>query len=319
MDIEQVFTHLDLAGLSRYVDSKAEESLVLDFKTVSKSDLSNADDRRNFAIALSGFANSSGGVIVWGVDARKQGGHGADVAVALRKIDDLPLFVSRLNDLTGSSVSPIVEGVRTKAIEVADGQGYALTIVPESEVGPHMAQNREGRYYKRSGSSFYAMEHFDIADMFGRRRRPHLQVVVKLTGRTGGSRSSAGIEHSNAIAVFLHNVGRGSARNLFVRVSVNDPYWISSTGPEPDGRGGLSRVSDVSNTEKILRADSNVVLYPGLEQGVIAIGFKYDIHTPMFADLRVRLQIAAEDLPLFETEATLSGADIRQAVYRKDV
>ena len=314
MDIEQTFAQLDLAGVSRYVESRAEESLVLDFKTISKADLSNAEDRRNFAIALSGFANSSGGLIVWGVDARKDSGQGPDVATALRAIDDLPMLVSRINDLTGSSVSPINERVRTKTMEDSAGCGYAVTIVPESDLGPHMAQNREGRYYKRSGSSFYQMEHFDLADMFGRRRRPLLHAVVKLTGQRGGSRSSAGAEHVNAIAVFLRNAGRGSARNLFVRVSVNRPFWISSSGPEPDGRGGLSRFSEVSDTELILRGDSRMALHPGLEQAVIAVAFRYDNVAPARPDLRVRLQVAAEEFPLTVIEETLKGSAILETV-----
>ena len=39
-----------------------------------------------------------------------------------------------------------------------------------------MAKLGENRYYKRSGDSFYQMEHFDLEDMFGRRRKPKLKM-----------------------------------------------------------------------------------------------------------------------------------------------
>jgi hypothetical protein len=38
----------------------------------------------------------------------------------------------------------------------------------------------EDRYYKRSGDSFYKMEHFDIEDMLGRRQKPKLSVITYL-------------------------------------------------------------------------------------------------------------------------------------------
>jgi hypothetical protein len=41
-----------------------------------------------------------------------------------------------------------------------------------------MAKLGEDRYYKRSGDSFYRMEHFDLEDMFGRRQKPQLAIIL---------------------------------------------------------------------------------------------------------------------------------------------
>src|SRR5262249_33289270 len=130
------------------------------------------EDRKIFAQCISGFANSSGGIIVWGVDARQQ--DGVDYARERKEIEQLERFVSKLNEFTGQAVSPVADGIRHKAIETEGGRGFAATIVPESDSGPHMAKLGEDRYYKRSGTSFLRMEHFDLEDMFGRRPRPKL-------------------------------------------------------------------------------------------------------------------------------------------------
>ena len=53
-----------------------------------------------------------------------------------------------------------------------------------------MAKAGEDRYYKRSGASFYRMEHFDLEDMFGRRLKPKLNTVVR------GSFLRVGVEES---------------------------------------------------------------------------------------------------------------------------
>jgi hypothetical protein len=94
------------------------------------------------------------------------------------------LFISRLNELTGLAVSPIVNGVKHKPIQTSPNKGFAVTLIPESDSGPHMAKLGEDRYYKRSGASFYRMEHFDIADMFGRRQRPSLFPIIEFRSCT---------------------------------------------------------------------------------------------------------------------------------------
>jgi hypothetical protein len=75
-------------------------------------------------------------------------------------------------------VSPIVDGIRYKIFEIAQDKGFATTLIPESDSGPYMAKLGEDRYYKRSGDSFYRMEHFDLEDMFGRRQKPRLSVIL---------------------------------------------------------------------------------------------------------------------------------------------
>jgi hypothetical protein len=49
------------------------EDLHLDFKQLQRP-FEHRDDKRNLAKALSGFANSDGGIIIWGIDAREKNG-----------------------------------------------------------------------------------------------------------------------------------------------------------------------------------------------------------------------------------------------------
>ncbi len=69
MSLEEQFESLDAEAINTFIQERQEENLYLDFKLVNRSDLSNRDDRKNFAKTLSGFSNSSGGIIVWGVEA----------------------------------------------------------------------------------------------------------------------------------------------------------------------------------------------------------------------------------------------------------
>jgi hypothetical protein len=62
------------AEVERMIDDEVVEELFLDYKrssTVLPTRKLAEDDRKNFAKAVGGFANSEGGVIVWGVDCRQ--------------------------------------------------------------------------------------------------------------------------------------------------------------------------------------------------------------------------------------------------------
>ena len=71
MTLAATFDALSAADIANFIANGQEEHLQLDFKTVTGPALNARDDRKNLAVAMSGFANSSGGLIVWGVVARK--------------------------------------------------------------------------------------------------------------------------------------------------------------------------------------------------------------------------------------------------------
>jgi hypothetical protein len=243
------------------------------------------------------------------VDARKN--DGVDCASAKQPVSDLPLFVSRLNSLTGEAVSPLVEGVRHRAIS-AGVSGLAVSLIPSSDIGPHMAKLGEDRYYKRSGDSFYRMEHYDVSDMFGRRRRPklHLEVVIAARGVT---RSGWTVTHQHSIALFVTNEGRASARNLFARVKVSPPYSFGTAGPEADGRGGMKLLSD-RGRDGYFGGDAHLVIHPGMRQGIVAIAFSYSSDDPRLPDLEIEVELAADDVQLQRDARTITWASIYEVV-----
>src|SRR5947209_6849024 len=109
---EQLFESIDEAILQSFIAQSQEENLHLDFKRARP--LLSTDDRRNLVVALSGFSNADGGVIVWGIaTARVQG---IERASAIDPIAPLSQLMSQLNEFTGQAVNPLVDGVRHKRI-----------------------------------------------------------------------------------------------------------------------------------------------------------------------------------------------------------
>lgn len=265
-----------------------EENLLLDFKTINRADLTHADDKRNLAKALSGFANSSGGLVVWGIEARRNP-NGIDCATGKREIDPLSMFVSRLNELTGSAASPIIEEVMHKSISSPVGDsGFAVTLVPESNSGPHMAKLGEDRYYKRSGDSFYKMEHFDLEDMFGRRKKPRLILSAKIAGR----------RPRITIYLSIQNVGRGTAKAPYLAFNVPAPFTVSDFGIDGNRNEGLPRLHH-SQEHLIHRygANSGFAIHPGTVHEVAAINLGLNPREQDFPRgiMLIEYEITAED------------------------
>jgi hypothetical protein len=248
MALHDDFASISLAIVREFVSTGREEDLHLDFKVVVDPTLSR-EDRKPMAVALSGFANSDGGIVVWGVDARLNAS-GVDCAVALREIAQAPLCLTRLNSLTGQCVSPLVAGVKHRAILCEGTSGFCVSLVPPSDSGPHMAKAGEDRYFKRSGSSFYRMEHFDLEDMFGRRQRPLLTLSLNLVPRRGEDPHEE--LHFNII-----NSGRGVAKHVGFICQFEPGVTLVGV------RGHLVNVSHLNRGNPIVSYQDNVgVVHP---------------------------------------------------------
>ncbi len=165
--------------LRRLVKDKVREDLYLEFK--EKSDRRDGklsdDDKKNFSKSLSGFANSDGGVLVWGLERGKN-----ETAKSLKPIEDLDEFIKSLKKILINAVQPFVDDVRIEPIYVSkkSSAGYVKCLIPRSDKTPHRAVLADREYYKRSTEGFYKLEHFDLEDMFGRRQRPLLNLSLSL-------------------------------------------------------------------------------------------------------------------------------------------
>lgn len=234
MTLEEQFESLDLHTVERFVKERKIETLQLEFKTVADRPMRNNDDKKNLARALSGFANSDGGIVVWGVHTDKV--EDIDVAVSESPIPNVQAFEGRLLELESEAVNPIVDGVRHKVLRRDDGSGFVATLVPASDRGPHMAKLSEDRYYKRSGTSFLRCEHFDLDDMFGRRPKPNLALTTRINA--GVHMETNCITYQFNVLLGIHNSGRGIARHPFLAVAVC-PMGVSEYGLDGNGRHGL--------------------------------------------------------------------------------
>jgi hypothetical protein len=312
MDLRKLFEEIDIDTINRFVNEKRQEDLHLEFKAITKADLSYKPDKKNFARILSGFANSAGGLVVWGVDARPDK-QGIDCAQEQKSIQSLSVFLSKLNEFTGQFVSPVVDGVEHKLVPLPsdDDAGFAVTLVPESDSTPYRAEAGVGRYYKRNGSSFYPMEHFDLEDMFGRRRKPKFDLTYRLRFSSSSSQASIVRVVTVHIDFDVVNVGRGIARFPFVGLKIADQSCMDTIWSSPAEYLGIPLSSGERGSEVAhFCGGADAVLHVQVGRALGRVTKKVQTGTMHVDDIMVDWMATAADVRMMHGTLIVPGNEI---------
>jgi hypothetical protein len=230
---EDIFERISREGeaaIDEFILTRKSEELFLDFKRSADGGSGgrlHSNDRNNLGRAISGFANSEGGVIVWGVDCRPEAG-GADVARCKYPLVDSAAFVSWLEGSVSGCTMPACSGVRSIPISGTGSTGFAATYVPKSMRAPHQELTRGG-YYIRAGSDFLPAPYGVLAGLFGKRPEPFIFHQLYIEPVHVLSEESA--VHA-VIVLILVSDGPGIARDLFVTIDIFHPGGKSSISLE---------------------------------------------------------------------------------------
>jgi len=182
---EDIFEKLIYFGedaLNEFIQEHQTEELFMDFKQANSTGKHgwalSPDDRRNLAKCISGFGNSEGGVIVWGVECSRDMDIG-DVAKAKIKVKNVHRFMSWVESAISGCTIPSHNKVRNHIISVDEnGDGYLATYIPRSEVAPLMT-TIGNNIYIRSGSNNVPAPYAVIAGMFGRSPQPNIELRLE--------------------------------------------------------------------------------------------------------------------------------------------
>lgn len=216
-DIFNALIENGVDAVDRFIEEAASEELFLDFKRSADNGggarLHN-NDRKNLAKAISGFGNSEGGVIVWGVECSRDPVTG-DVASEMAPIQQVARFRSLLEGVISGLTVPPHGKVQNHAISNEDGSGFVATLIPMSNHAPHQTVN-EKRYYMRAGSDFVPVPHAVLAGMFGRRPQPNVYNAFTLSPPQVNPDQEGGVIIE--VGLVLYNEGPGIAENIFLNV-----------------------------------------------------------------------------------------------------
>lgn len=177
------------------------------------------DILKKWSEAISGFANTEGGVLIWGIDCRKNE-KGVDAACGISLIANPVALKSLLLTNINQTTDPPVQGIVLREIVGDEGRGFLVCLIPESSNKPHRSEQKTYKPYMiRVGDSFAVPSPSLLRSMFYPRVSPDCRVEIrsisepKLPGSTMSSRASFKFQG------FLSNVGKSTAHDLFVEVT----------------------------------------------------------------------------------------------------
>jgi hypothetical protein len=308
--------NLDLKTIHDFVNSETPEDLFLEFKTAVFPNKPFDSDRKNFSKSISGFANSSGGILIWGIKAgpnKKK----IDVAKKSAPIKDLKKFENFLKRLEGKTVTPIVEGIKYRVIEENINEGYIAVHVPKSERVPHMAIDCDRHYYKRSGDSFYICEHFDIMDMINRKRSPILIAKVRdeKSKLTNWNNTPA---ISYEVNIVIENKSDVSARFVDIEIEIPHPFV-----PSLNGVGGISnqilRSFHLGNNLYKYVGGSDIIVHPKSQLFMDRITLNRAGGHEKVVNLELDYSLVAENMEKVKSKITRTKEQIEKLTAANNV
>jgi hypothetical protein len=315
-DIYQALTDGGMAALQRLVDDHESENLWLDFKCTTYDGTSSSlpeSDRRNLAKAISGFGNSAGGVIVWGVDCRRKGSSG-DIAKGLSPIPNVAGFKSLLNGFVSACTYPPHPTVVTEAVASADalGAGYAITYIPKHYIAPLKCLQGKQEIYQRAGSSHQPVSYDTLSWMFGRRPPVALKYEWTLSGlKVSGHENSPYVSFTADLGV--QNLSQRLIRGLYGSIKWD---W-------PDDNGEIS--CDIKPEfwhRQVLAAHyagfhmhHDAALLPQTPLPVLRL--RVTIHSRFTQGLRIDLMLGREDGDPTTYRISVAGSPNLERLWRE--
>lgn len=305
------------ATLDQFIAEQVSEELFIDYKRVTNNGTNSRleqPDRENFARAVSGFANSEGGIIIWGVDCRHDPERG-DIPTTKHPIQNVKRFLSYLESSLSGCTLPPYDQVRHHLIgRIGSDEGFVVTLISKSMFAPHqcIVGRYTGRYYIRVGSNFEQASHGLLAGMFGKNPTPYIFHVWQ--GGGGISPASytpliTALPTSTPYVLgkfILRNEGRTVVKDLYVN------YVFSLPGPKcmlyAPCFSGWTQSESMSGWHH-LTAPQQYRLPPG---GMITVtDFQLFLAPPFNQPLWYEISFGCEGSQVFRIIKTVSSEDIR--------
>lgn len=157
--------------LEEYISNQIEENLNLDYKAAGS--LQRNDKKTNeISKDVSAFANSDGGIIIYGI---KEDSINKHLPESIDPINRQEISKEWLEQVIQSRIRPKVEDIEIYPITIDNSTDLVVYVVEIQQSNTaHQANDR--KYYKRYNFSSEPMYDYEIRDIFNRTRYPKIDL-----------------------------------------------------------------------------------------------------------------------------------------------
>jgi hypothetical protein len=201
-----------------------EETLHLEFKTLSNETAFVKDDRRLIEKAICGLANAEGGILIVGVETTRL--DGVDVATGSRPIKELARFQRLLTAALLEMLSPQHTGIAIDGVleGPSSASGFLVVTVPTSDNRPHMGVKAK-QYFRRGSDGTRTLDHSEVRELMLATREGRLQIDSQISH----SSSTGDLRFGVSLFLILKNVGGVPVRAPYVRLRNSGGLWSIGT------------------------------------------------------------------------------------------
>lgn len=287
------------------IDSGEAEGQFLECKAPREPRLTR-EMKAKLAVAASGFANSGGGVILWGVSTTRQEHSNLDVLSQIQPIGNIRRFTQQVDQLLPTLTTPSLPTKGTKILHQSrsDTRGIGVTLIPPT-AGDPVQSTVDNLFHLRTGESFILAPYEILQRMFAGAAGPILEPVFR---ENIVSRDDAGVWK---FPVILKNNSSAAARDVKLTLWITNPEACSSV--EVDD---LRDASDVNPGETLFMGDVSGPVYRGLEAlvGYVKVAMKMGSRPRRVLHIRVRVmadRMRAKDWT-FRIQLARTGFSVRK-------
>ena len=193
-----------ISEVDKLILDGVQESIHLDYKGSAAIDETKFDE---IARDVSSFANSDGGILIYGVQEKGHLPLGKDEGV-----DHVKYNRERLENIISARISPRIGDLRITQIPLTETRSIYAIAIGKSFRGPHQAPDK--RYYKRFNFKREPLEDYEINDLRARRQVVRPLIDVGIT-----------IRHRILIHLNVSNIGEQTAENVTFDVPEQIHAW----------------------------------------------------------------------------------------------
>lgn len=223
-----------------YIDNQIEESNSLDYKAAGA--LANNDKKKNeISKDVSAFANSNGGVIIYGVK-EFDAPHKNHLPERIDPIERSRISKEWLEQVIATRIQPKIEGTEICPVTVSETENTVIYVVniPKSSTAHQASDNK---YYKRYNFQSEPMQDYEIRDVMNRATHPKIELEFEIETRHLESEPppdwfASGVASRlrtrttiNTLKIFAKNKGSVYANFVNYYVQMNK-YFLKSEGIE---------------------------------------------------------------------------------------
>ena len=283
--------------LQELIDNGEAEGLHLECKAPSEPRLTR-ELKAKLAEALSGFANTEGGVIIWGISTTKHSHSNLDVLTQIEPIGNCRRFAQQVDRAIPPSTTPSITTSKTKTIVKSsrDTRGVVLTYIPKT-MGDPIQSNIDQKFYFRNGDEFSVLPYQMLQRLFAATKSPDLYPLFDAR--------LVALEKNDLwkIPIIIENRSSAVAEHVTVSVTIEN-----SSACEKVTAKHFRDVSDINPEKLIFINNLSGVIHRGLNvvAGTLHVGMQ--VQERAKRTLRLGITVYADKMRAHEWHMTVQLA-----------